>query len=69
MASGTVRFRQAAERLDYLRDRGFEPNKFAKEAFEKYVARLQAYRSSGSPRRGQLPDSLMRLLEKAKLRP
>jgi hypothetical protein len=42
MASGVVQFRQDEDKLKALRERGINPNEFAREAFEAMLRRLEA---------------------------
>ena len=41
MASEIVQFREDPEALAFLRERGINPNEFAREAFESMLARLK----------------------------
>lgn len=42
MASEVVQFRKDAESLAFLRERGVNPNEFAREAFEANLRRMRA---------------------------
>lgn len=42
MATEVVQFREDPDALAYLRDRGINPNEFAREAFEANLRRLKA---------------------------
>lgn len=42
MGSGIVQFREDEDALEYLRERGVNPNEFGREAFEAALRRLKA---------------------------
>lgn len=42
MATEVVQFREDEDVLAYLRDRGINPNRFAREAFEATLRKLRA---------------------------
>lgn len=42
MSSGIVQFREDEDALEYLRERGVNPNEFGREAFEAALRRLRA---------------------------
>lgn len=41
MATGVVQFREPTETLAYLKDKGINPNQFAREAFEAMVRKMR----------------------------
>lgn len=60
MGSGIVQFREDEDALEYLRERGVNPNEFGREAFEAALRRLRAEEKAEAleDRKTRLPRSV-----------
>lgn len=60
MSSGIVQFREDEDALEYLRERGVNPNEFGREAFEAALRRLKAEEKADAlaDRAASLPRSI-----------
>lgn len=64
MSSGIVQFREDEDALEYLRERGVNPNEFGREAFEAALRRLRAEEKVDAleDRRARLPRPIEELV-------